>query len=164
MQNAECRMQNVNKCLSFCILHSAFCILVVGCGQVRLIRDAPDGGVVGIPNNTNEWPSFYRNRAESLMKRKCPEGYVIVGEQEVEDNPTTRDGRKPNEDFEYEGAYIRNTTYNRKQYRIAFRSAAAAKNDPPPAARPSRTPPKVENKDELPPPRPLPSEPRSNER
>ena len=27
MQNAECRMQNENRpCLSFCILHSAFCI------------------------------------------------------------------------------------------------------------------------------------------
>jgi len=159
MQNAESRIQKMKKCLAFCILPSTFCILLVGCGQVRLIRDAPDGGVVGIPNNTNEWPSFYRDRAESLMKRKCPEGYVIVGEQEVADNPTTRDGRKPNEDFEYEGAYIRNTTYNRKQYRIAFRSAAA-KNDPPPSAHPPKTPSKDENKDELPPPRQLPTDPR----
>jgi hypothetical protein len=152
MQNAKCRVQNLKKCLSVCIL-------LVGCGQVRLIRDAPDGGVITIPNNSNQWPSYYRNRAEYLMKRKCPDGYVIVSEQEVEDNPALLDGRKPNEHFEYEGGYIRITTYERKAYRIAFRSAAAAKNTPP-AASPPQTSAKGESKDELPSPRPLPTEPR----
>jgi hypothetical protein len=129
---------------------------LVGCGQVRLIRDAPDGGVVAIPNNSNQWPSYYRNRAEYLMKRKCPEGYVIVNEEEGVDNPATRDGRKPHEHFEYDGAYIRIATYERKDYRITFSSAAAAKKAPAAAGSPSRMPPKDESKDELPPPRPLP--------
>ncbi|HEY7330396.1 MAG TPA: hypothetical protein VH592_22340 [Gemmataceae bacterium] len=137
---------------------------LVGCGQVRLIRDAPDGGVVAIPNNTNQWPSYYRNRAEYLMKRKCPDGYVIVNEEEGVDNPATRDGRKPNEHFEYEGGYIRLTTYDRKEYRITFRSAATANNAPAPVVSPPRTPAEDESKDELPPPRPLPYEPRSIER
>jgi hypothetical protein len=152
-------MPNVKKCFSFCFACSALCL--GGCSQVRLVRDTPDGGVVVIPNNTNEWPSFYRNRAEHLMKRKCPEGYVIVSEQEAEDNPAARDGRKPNEHFDYEGAYIRLTTYNRKAYFIAFRNAAAAKNAPPPSGSdPPRAPTKDASQDELPPPRPLPSEPR----
>src|SRR5579871_4451825 len=113
-----------------CLL--AWCVLLLGCGQVRLIRDAPDGGVLAIPNNSNQWPSYYRNRAENLMNRKCPEGYVIVKEAEAIDNPATRDGRKPHEHFEYDGAYIRLTTFERKEYRIAFRSAAAAKSVPQP--------------------------------
>lgn len=139
------------------IVHPLFLLLgsalAGGCAQVRLVRDTPDGGVIAIPNNTNEWPTYYRNRAMQLMQRKCPEGYVIVGEQATVDNPARRDGRKPNEDFEYEGAYIRLTTYNRKVYHILFRSAAAAKDVPPPPPLPETD----ENKDELPPPRPLPS-------
>jgi hypothetical protein len=138
----------------------ALCILMVGCSQVRLVHDAPDGGVVAIPNNTNQWPTYYRNRAEQLMKRRCPEGYVIVSEQAAEDNPAARDGRKPNEDFDYEGAYVRLSTYDRKVYRISFRSADAAKNAPPPPLRPPLPPAKDENNDELPPPRQLPTEPR----
>lgn len=151
-------MPNRKKCFTFCLLYSAFCL--GGCSQVRLIRETPDGGVVVLPNNSDQWPSYYRNRAEYLMKRKCPEGYVIVSEREDVDNPAARDGRKPNEDFDYEGAYIRLTTYDRKAYFIAFRSAAAVKNAPPPPSLSRRPPAKQENKDELPPPHPLPSEPR----
>ncbi len=133
---------------------------IIGCSQVRLVQDTADGGVVVIPNNSNQWPSYYRNRAEYLMKRKCPEGYVIVSEQEDKDNPAARDGRKPNEDFDYEGGYIRISTYDRKAYFIAFRSATAAKNVTPPSSHPPRTTDKSDDKDELPPPRPLPAEPR----
>jgi hypothetical protein len=158
MHNAQCAMHNVKQFFAWCIVHCALCI--GGCSQVRLVRGTPDGGVVVIPNNSNQWPSYYRNRAESLMKRKCPEGYTIIDEREAKDNPAARDGRKPNEDFEYEGAYIRITTYDRKAYFIAFRSAAAVKNAPPPPSPSPRPPAKHEDKDELPPPRPLPSEPR----
>jgi hypothetical protein len=152
------------RCLPFRIFWLAVAYasgLLMGCSQVRLVRDAPDGGVVAIPNNTNQWPTYYRNRAEQLMKRKCPEGYVIVSEQAAEDNPAARDGRKPNEDFDYEGAYIRLSTYDRKVYHIVFRSVAAAKKAPP---QPSRPAVKEEHKDELPPPRPLPTEPHPGNR
>jgi len=158
-------MPNWKKGLFFvCLLNSACCL--GGCSQVRLVQETADGGVVAIPNNTNQWPTYYRNRAENLMKRKCPEGYVVVGEQDAIDNPAARDGRKPNEDFEYEGGYIRLTTYNRREHRIAFRSAAAAKGAPLPfpgtlPQTPSSpgAPTKEENKNELPPPRRLPPEP-----
>lgn len=141
-------------CLLF-LLGSLIPAVMSGCTQVRLIENAPDGGVVSIPNNTNLWPTYYRNRAEDLMDRKFPEGYTIVNEQVVEDNPAARDGRKPNEDFEYNGAYERITHYNRKEYHITFRRGAPKKNAHPSPGRPA----KEENKDELPPPRPLPSGP-----
>ena len=138
---------------------------VGGCSQARLIRDNPEGGVVSIPNNTNQWPSYYRNRAEYLMRKKCPEGFVIVREQAVEDNPAERDGRKPNEDFEYNGAYQRIRNARREAYHITFRRKAAAPPvdrtapgiAPPdgPAASP-RSPATDHDKEELPPPRQFP--------
>jgi len=124
-----------------------------GCSQVRLIENSPDGGVVSIPNNSNQWPTFYRNRAESLLQKKCPEGFTIVGEKAVEDNPAARDGRKPNEDFDYSGGYERITRYNRKEYHITFRRGGASHQLPSPASIPA----KDESKDELPPPRRMPS-------
>lgn len=90
--------------------------------SIRVVRRRRTAGVIAIPDNSNQWPTYYRNRAVYLMKKKCPEGYEIISEQEAEDNPAARDGCKPNEDFEYEGAYIRLTTYTRTVYRIVFRS------------------------------------------
>lgn len=132
----------------------------VGCSQVRLIRGTPDGGVISIPNNSNQWPTFYRNQAESLMQKKCPQGYVIVSERVEEDNPAAEDGRKPYEDFDYNGAYERITNYRRMAYHIAFRrksESAPADPDAPGKAIPGGSPvPPTENaKEELPPPRPV---------
>jgi hypothetical protein len=133
-----------------------------GCTQVRLVRDTPEGGVVSIPNNSNQWPTYYRNRAEDLMHQKCPEGYVIVSERVQEDNPAERDGRKPNEDFEYNGAYERISNYRRVVYHITFRrkkESGPANPDAPGKPRPGAPPaslpaPATENdKEDLPPPR-----------
>jgi hypothetical protein len=124
--------------------------------------------VVSIPNNSNQWPSYYRNRAEYLMHQKCPEGYVIVREQVEEDNPAERDGRKPNEDFEYNGAYERIRNARREVYLITFRrKGAAAPEDPNAAGKeipigpsvPPFSPATAKDKEELPPPRPLPPSP-----
>jgi hypothetical protein len=102
----------------------SFCLLLCGCfSAVRMVSETPNGGVVVMPNNSNQWPTYYRNRAEYLMSRKCPKGYVIEREETFEDNPALRDGRKPNEDFDYNGAYERITNSARKSYRIAFRRA-----------------------------------------
>ena len=100
---------------------------------VRLVGDTPDGGIAVMPNNTNQWPTYYRNRAEISMKKKFPEGYVIVHEEEVESNPAARDGRYENEDFEYNGAYERIRRSTITQYRITFRAASSeGKPSPPP--------------------------------
>jgi hypothetical protein len=153
-------MTGPNREARICLL-SLYLAVLSGCSQVRLIESAPDGGVISIPNNSNQWPTYYRNRAEVLMDRAFPEGYTIVNEREVEDNPAARDGRKPNENFEYNGAYERLTKYNRTEYHITFRRGAAAKNAPPPSGSPAkairRAPAKDDSMDELPPPRPIPS-------
>jgi hypothetical protein len=137
-----------------------------GCSQVRLLSDNPDGGVVSIPSNSNQWPTYYRNRAEYLMRKKCPQGYVIVREQVEEDNPAADDGRKPNENFEYNGAYERISNYRREAYHITFRrkgAAPPANLDAPAKAIPAgppvppRLPATEKDKEELPPPRRLPS-------
>jgi hypothetical protein len=114
-----------------------------GCGSVgaHFVSQTPDGGVVSIPNNSNQWPTYYRNRAEELMRQKCPDGYVIEREEAFEDNPADN-GRYPNEDFEYNGGYERIRNYSRKEYYITFRCRPP--DLPPPAG------------DELPPPTPLP--------
>jgi hypothetical protein len=58
-------------------------VAVTGCGSARLIHGTPDGGVVAIPSNSNYWPMKYRDEAEKLMAKRCPNGYVVVEEGEV---------------------------------------------------------------------------------
>ena len=157
MQNAECRMHNAEwktRRFSFCILTSALCILHCGCLSVRIVHDAPDGVVVVMPNNSDQWPTYYRNRAEYLMKKKCPDGYVIVHEEEFVDNPAVRDGRKPYEHFEYDGGYERISKYEQKAYRITFRRAAASSGYVVPPKTEKETP----TVNDLPPPRRLPEQ------
>jgi hypothetical protein len=81
---------------------------LVGCSDARLIRTDPNGGVVAIPRNTNTWPAYNRSAAEELMKQKCPQGYVIDSEREVEV------GRRVEADSN--GTVIRPV----KEYQIAF--------------------------------------------
>ena len=125
---------------------------VCGCLAVRIVDETPVGGVVVMPNNSDQWPTYYRNRAQYLMKQKCPDGYVIVREEEFVDNPAARDGRKPYEHFEYSGGIQRISSYEQKAYRIAFRRGVAANEKPAPSKREKEKP----SADELPPPRRLP--------
>jgi hypothetical protein len=133
-----------------------------GClNEVRLLRDASDGGVVVIPTNSNQWPTYYRNRAEYLMHQKCPNGYAIDHEEEFVDNPAADDGRKPYEHFEYDGGYRRISSYERKEYRITFHCAGAERGQRPPAKAKKASPPVGETLppvEEAPPPRRLPAE------
>jgi len=62
----------------------AGCIAVLaGCTSARMVECDRDGGVVAIPNNTNMWPTYYRDNALKLIQEKCPQGYEIVRESEV---------------------------------------------------------------------------------
>lgn len=58
-------------------------MLVSGCNHARYVMKDQWGGVVAIPNNNNQWPSFNRKHAEELIAQQCPQGYVIEGENEV---------------------------------------------------------------------------------
>jgi hypothetical protein len=66
------------------VLLAAISLVVwCGCAKPRLVRTSKDGGVVAIPSNSNQWPTYYRDKAEKLMREKCPDGYEIVQEEEV---------------------------------------------------------------------------------
>jgi hypothetical protein len=150
---------------SLCVLFALTAAAVCGCFAVRVVSETPEGGVVVMPNNSDQWPTYYRNRAEYLMKQRCPQGYVIVSEEQFVDNPAARDGRKPHEHFEYDGGYERISKYEQKSYRIVFRRAEAKGGPAAPARRqddllPPKELPPVE---EAPPPRRLPLEPKQNE-
>jgi hypothetical protein len=59
----------------------------MGCAsteQARYVYQDGQFGVVGIPENTDHWPSFYRERADALMKQHFPTGYEIVRAEEVD--------------------------------------------------------------------------------
>ncbi len=38
---------------------------------------------MAIPNNSNQWPEYNYKHAEELMRKQCPQGYVIEREEEV---------------------------------------------------------------------------------
>ncbi len=74
-------------------MRSAFGFLVLvlstlaGCAtsqEVRYVYQDGDFGVVGMPENTNRWPTRYRHHAENLMAAHFPEGHEIVRAEEVD--------------------------------------------------------------------------------
>jgi hypothetical protein len=54
-----------------------------GCARPRFVEVSREGGVVAIPSNSNQWPTYYRDKAEKLIREKCPDGYEVVMEEEV---------------------------------------------------------------------------------
>jgi len=50
---------------------------------VRYVYQDKEFGVVGMPENTDKWPTHYRRRAEKLMAKHFPEGHEIVRAEEV---------------------------------------------------------------------------------
>src|SRR5262249_38773492 len=68
----------VGGILLFCCAFSGGCM-----SPARYVSVTNDGGIVAIPSNTNYWPTHNRDAAEDLMRKKCPEGYVIDREEEI---------------------------------------------------------------------------------
>lgn len=56
---------------------------LAGCNSARFVHVDQNGGIVAIPSNSNAWPYYHRDKAEALIRKKCPNGYEIVGENEV---------------------------------------------------------------------------------
>lgn len=136
--------------------------VVCGCADVRVVRELPDGGVLAMPMNSNCWPMYYRQRADRLMNQKCPDGYRIEREEYVWDGKPGVEGHRAHESyFGYTDPHDEMAPYLRKEYWIVFHAASPGKRQSatrPPKPRPSAPPPSPpgsEDKDELPPPRPL---------
>ena len=56
---------------------------------VRYVYQDGDFGVVGMPENSDAWPTHYRRRAEKLMEAHFPEGHEIVRAEEVVEGERT---------------------------------------------------------------------------
>jgi hypothetical protein len=53
-----------------------------GCATARQVAISPEGGCVAIKENSDVWPYKYHTAAIDLIKQNCPNGYVIVKEEE----------------------------------------------------------------------------------
>lgn len=56
---------------------------------VRYVYQDGDFGVVGMPENSDAWPTHYRRKAEKLMEAHFPEGHEIVRAEEVVEGERT---------------------------------------------------------------------------
>ncbi len=103
------------------------------CGSVRVVSRTPEGGVVVIPNNSDQWPTYYRSRAERLMRQICPAGYVIDHEEVVTAEPVWSRPQAANdtEEFDYNGALERLSHYRRQDYLITFHCSPLIDDIPP---------------------------------
>jgi len=67
-------------------------LFVSGCATtqgVRYVYQDREFGVIGMPENTDEWPTRYRTQAEKLMEAHFPEGHEIVRAEEVTEGSRT---------------------------------------------------------------------------
>lgn len=81
-------MSKRSGCLG--VLGLACAVALTGCGGARYVSVEDSGGIVAIPRNTDTWPEHYRAKADELMLKKCPQGYVIDHEEEVVTGTTQR--------------------------------------------------------------------------
>jgi hypothetical protein len=58
-------------------------------GTVRYVYQDGTFGVIGMPENTDRWPTHYRRHAEKMMEQHFPEGYEIVRAEEVTEGSRT---------------------------------------------------------------------------
>jgi hypothetical protein len=71
---------------------STLALVSSGCATtqgVRYVYQDGDFGVVGMPENSDVWPTHYRRRAEKLMDAHFPEGHEIVRAEEVVEGERT---------------------------------------------------------------------------
>ncbi len=69
---------------------AAVFVLLSGCAhQVRYVYQDHDFGVIGMPENSDQWPTRYRTQAEKLMKAQFPEGHEVVRAEEVVEGTRT---------------------------------------------------------------------------
>ena len=54
-----------------------------GAREVRYVYQDGHSGVIGMPANTSQWPTYYRKHADQLMEKHFPEGYEVVRAEEV---------------------------------------------------------------------------------
>src|SRR3954454_19892854 len=80
------------RTISRAILAVAAVAAAPGCAVTQGVRYVyQDGqfGVVGVPENTDRWPTYYRSKAEMLMCAHFPRGHEVVRAEEVVEGSRT---------------------------------------------------------------------------
>jgi hypothetical protein len=57
--------------------------------SVRYVYQDKNFGVIGMPENTNRWPTYFHRRAETMMGQHFPDGFEIVRAEEVTEGSRT---------------------------------------------------------------------------
>jgi hypothetical protein len=60
-----------------------------GAREVRYVYQDGHSGVIGMPENTSRWPTYYRKHADALMQKHFPDGYEVVRAEEVVEGSRT---------------------------------------------------------------------------
>ena len=71
------------------VLGALVCSGCATTGQARYVYQDGQYGVVGIPENTSVWPTYYRASAEALMLKHFPSGFEVVRAEEVVEGSRT---------------------------------------------------------------------------
>jgi hypothetical protein len=110
-----------------------------GCMQgARVVQKDALGGVVAIPNNTNMWPTYYRDEAIDMITEQYPnfdprtdivsEGEVVIGQQTRSDQRTDRRalGSENKPTGEVTTNLNTSSTTDKTEYRIVYRVKPAS--------------------------------------
>lgn len=90
-----------------------------GCQTPAQVRQkGPDSVVIAIPENTNNWPTHYRDAAEALAKAQIGLNYMIVDEREVVTGGNNTAGP------------MANVTPASKEYRITYQKKPIPPGNP----------------------------------
>jgi hypothetical protein len=82
----------MRRTLALRLILGLLALTSLGCStihDVRYVYQDADFGVIGLPENTDEWPTHYRSRAEILMEKHFPQGHEIVRAEEVVEGERT---------------------------------------------------------------------------
>jgi hypothetical protein len=115
------RYRIVNKRLVGLLLAVGTITGVSGCATARYVERQADSGVVAIPENSNHWPTYYRQAALDLITQHVGPHYEILEEREVVVGQQTNNNQQVGPDFL---AGI-TTTRELTEWRIAYRRAAS---------------------------------------
>lgn len=72
--------------LSTAVLTASGC---AGIREVRYVYQDGSSGVIGMPENSSRWPTYYRKHAEEMMAQHFPEGYEVIRAEEVVEGSRT---------------------------------------------------------------------------
>ncbi len=54
-----------------------------GCQSARVVSRTADDGIVALPANTNEWPSYHQDAGKKIIAAHLGSAYEVVEEKEV---------------------------------------------------------------------------------